>query len=126
MELENIIKRLKDFGYEYNETTDAYSLEFAVDKVEYHILNQTNCSEVPEGLINIAIDMVCAEFLKIKKSFGQLSNFDFELVAQSIKLGDATVQLSNDATPEQKFDTAINYLLSGHDDDFIRYRKMVW
>lgn len=126
MELENITKRLKDFGYEYNETTDAYSLEFAMDKVEYHILNQTNCSEVPEGLTNIAIDMVCAEFLKIKKSFGQLSNFDFELVAQSIKLGDATVQLSNDATPEQKFDTAINYLLSGHDDDFIRYRKMVW
>lgn len=126
MELENIIKRLKDFGYEYKETTDAYSLEFATDKVEHHILNQTNCSEVPEGLINIAIDMVCAEFLKIKKSFGQLSNFDFELVAQSIKLGDATVQLSNDATPEQKFDAAINYLLSGHTDDFIRYRKMVW
>lgn len=126
MELENIIKRLKDFGYEYNETTDAYSLEFAMDKVEYHILNQTNCSEVPEGLTNITIDMVCAEFLKIKKGFGQLSNFDFELIAQSIKLGDATVQLSNDATPEQKFDAAINYLLSGHTDDFIRYRKMVW
>ena len=126
MDTEKIVNRLNDLGYEYKEDIDAFSLEFATEKVINHIKNKTNCSEIPEGLMNIAIDMVCAEFLKVKKGFGQLTTFDFELIAESIKLGDATVQFADGSTPEQKFDAAINYLLSNHEDDFIRYRKMVW
>lgn len=126
MEKEKIIERLKSFGYEYKDDTDAFSLDFAIEKVTNHVLNKTNCSEIPERLINIAIDMVCAEFLKLKKGFGQLTDIEFEQVAQSIKLGDTNVQFPNEATAEQKFDAAINYLLSGHEDDFIRHRKMVW
>lgn len=126
MELENIIKRLDGFGYQYEEKTDAYMLEFAVEKATNHVLNNINASEMPEGLIHIAIDMVCAEFLMIKKGFGQLSDFTFEYIAQNVKLGDTNVQFASEATPEQKFDACINHLLTGHDDDFARYRKMVW
>lgn len=126
MEKTAVIKRLDSFGYAYKEDEDAFSLEFATDKVENHIRHKTNQDDIPEGLNNVAIDMICAEFLNVKKGFGQLTDYDFESIAQSIKLGDASVQLSNDATPEQKFDAVVGYLLNGHDEDFVRYRRMVW
>lgn len=126
MDRERIIKRLQSFGYEYDEQNDAFSLDFAMEKVKNHILNNINCSEIPEKLNEIAIDMACAEFLRIQKGFGKLDNIDFELIAHNIKLGDANVQFSNEATPEQQFDAAIGYLLNGHEDDFAAHRKMVW
>lgn len=125
MEKDKIIERLKDFGYEYKDDADAFALEFATEKGTNHILNKTNCDEIPERLIHIAIDMVCAEFLKLKKGFNQLTELEFEQIASSIKLGDATVQLSG-ASPEEKFDAAISYLLNGHEEDFACHRKMVW
>ncbi len=126
MDNENVIKRLKTFGYEYDLNNDSYSIEFAIEKVTNHILNKTNCSEIPDGLNNIAIDMVCAEFLNLKKGFGQLTDFDFEMVAESVKLGDTNIQFAKGSTPEQKFDSCIGYLLTGHEDDFAKYRKLVW
>lgn len=126
MELKTIIDRLYSFGYEYSEENDSFSVGFAIEKITHRILNETNCSEIPEGLNEVAIDMVCAEFLRVKKGFGMLDAVDFELIANSIRLGDANVQFSNDATPEQKFDAAITYLLSGHEDDFACFRKLVW
>lgn len=126
MEKETIINRLKDFGYEYKADKDEFSVGFAIDKVTAHVLNATNCSEIPDGLMHIAVDMVCAEFLKLKKGFGQLTEIEFEQIAQSVKLGDTNVQFSNEATPEQKFDASISYLLSGHESDYARYRKLVW
>lgn len=126
MEKGTIINRLNDFGYAYDMSKDDFSIEFAIEKVTQHILNATNCVEIPDGLNNIAVDMVCAEFLKLKKGFGQLTDIEFEQVASSIKLGDANVQFSNESTPEQKFDASISYLLNGHESDFARYRKLVW
>lgn len=126
MEKETIIQRLESFGYKYDENTDTFFLDFAIEKGTNHILNKINCSEIPKGLIQIAIDMICAEFLQLKKGFNQLTDFDFEQIAQSIKLGDTSIQFSDDATPEEKFNSIINHLLSGYEEDFIRYRKMVW
>lgn len=125
MDREAIINRLKTLGYEYDYSDD-YAIEFATTKIAQQILNNINCSEIPKGLTNIAVDMVCAEFLKVKKGFGLLDNAKFEQIAQTIKLGDTNIQFANESTPEQKFDTAINYLLNGHNDDFTRYRKLVW
>lgn len=126
METSKIIERLKTFGYVYDMQKDEYSLDFAVSKVTWDILNNINCSEIPEGLMYIAIDMACAEFLKIQKGFGMLDNIDFEMIAQNIKLGDTNIQFVNEATPEQKFDASINYLLTGYENEFARYRKLVW
>ena len=126
MDITTISNRLADFGYMYNEEKDGFAVTFAVDKITNHILHETNCSEIDASLIQIAVDMVCAEFLKLKKGFGQLTDMEFELVAQTIRLGDANVQFTNEATPEQKFETALNYLLSGHEADFAACRKMVW
>ena len=125
MDREQLIERLKEFAYTYVEA-DANMLDFEEHKTKWHILNATNCSEIPEGLMNIAIDMVCANFLKTKKGFGQLTEIDFENVANSIRIGDTNIQFANEASPEQKFDIAIEYMLNGHEQDFLAYRKMVW
>lgn len=125
MDKNEVIKRLLDFGYTYSEK-DADSLEYAVSKTKWHILNKTNLEDIPEGLKYVAMDMACAELLKLKKSFGQLEEIAFERIAKSIVMGDTNVTFADDASPEKQFDLAIHYLLTGHEDDFIRYRKMVW
>ena len=126
MELEKIIERLKQFGYSYVEDEDELFLAFEITKVTWYINSRTNLSDIPEGLIPIGIDMVCGNFFKMKKDFGQLTEIEFELITKSIQMGDTNITFADDVTPEQKFDTAINYLLNGHEEDFLRYRKLVW
>lgn len=126
MEKADVTKRLKDFGYEYKEDADGHALEFAISKASWSVLNDTNCDEIPEGLMNIAIDMACGEFLQLQKGFGKLTGIEFERVAKSISEGDTSVTFSEGATPEQKFDAAVGHLLTGHKGEFVRYRKLVW
>jgi len=126
MDKEKVILRLKDFGYEYDDAKDSASLDFAISKTSWSILNATNCADIPEGLTFVAMDMVCAEFLKIKKSFGQLTEIVFENVAKSISMGDTSITFAEEASPEQKFDVVVDYLLTGHEDEFLAYRKLVW
>ena len=77
MELELIINRLNDLGYNYKESKDKAILEsFVIPKVENHIKNETNQTEVPEELKYVAIDMVCGEFLFAKKNSGQFGIAD--------------------------------------------------
>lgn len=125
MTLERVIERLQTLGYETKET-DAYSLEFCISKVENHICNLINDSSVPNGLEEIAIEMVCGEFLKLSKGMGLLNSANFEQVAKSVKLGDTNITFADDASPEQKFEATIDYLLRGYNEDFLRYRKLVW
>lgn len=126
MDKEKIIKRLESFGYKYSKDEDDFAIDFSIEKVRSHISNVTNCAEIPDGLIAIGIDIVCAEFLKLKKGLGWLTDADFEMIAASIKLGDASVEFPSNYTPEQKFDASINYLLTAYEEDFLRYRKLVW
>lgn len=125
MDKEIIIKRLTGLGYTYVEA-DEFTLDFTIEKVTNHIMISTNQSSIPEGLLNVAVDMVCGEFLLIQKQFNRLDNMDFEMIAHNIKLGDMSVQFSNEATPEQQFETAARYLISGHSEDLLAFRKLVW
>ena len=74
MEKNDVIKRLHDFGYEYDEEHDSFSLDMAMSKVTWSVLNKTNCYSIPDGLANIALDMACAEFLLLMKNFGRLTD----------------------------------------------------
>lgn len=125
MEKETILKRLEGFGYTYTEA-DEFPLGFMIEKVTNYITNVTNQPFIPEGLTNVAVDMVCGEFLRLQKGFGKIEGMEFETIAHNIKLGDTTIQFANEATPEQQFDAAVTYLISGHTEDFLRYRKLVW
>ena len=66
--LEQVKERLQSFGYELQDG-DETILAFCIGKVEATIKNDCNVSEIPEGLVYIAIDMACGEFLTAKKTF---------------------------------------------------------
>jgi hypothetical protein len=123
---EKLIKRLSSLGYTYESETDEWMLNFLTESVEKRILNTINDTVIPEGLTNIEIDMICGEFLKSKKATNQLTTFDFESAIQSIKEGDTSVTFQSGLSPEQQFYAYISSLANGNEEDFIRYRKLVW
>ncbi|MGE7916321.1 hypothetical protein [Lysinibacillus xylanilyticus] len=130
--LEDVKTRLKSLGISVNSkpnSQDEVMLNFCIDKVTNHINNQTNLSEIPQGLHEIAVDMVVGEFLFTKKSMGLLdvSSLDFEAVAKQVQDGDTNVVFAVEAnrTPEAHFDAFILYLQHGN-TDFIKYRVLTW
>lgn len=128
--VDTVKERLKSFGYEVKES-DEFSLTFCVDKVRNTIENDTNQSEVPEGLEHIAVDMTVGEFLLAKKTFApdDLANFDLTYAVKQIQTGDTnTVFATGDSslTPEQRLTTFINYLLSYGRAEFSAYRRLKW
>lgn len=130
--LEQVKVRLQKLGISLSSeptSTDGYLIDFAVNKTINHINNQTNLSEVPQGLEHVAIDMAVGEFLFAKKSMGllELSSLDFDAVAKQVQDGDTNVTyaVNENTTPEGRFSAFINYL-QHNEVDFVRYRVMLW
>lgn len=123
---EAVLKRLVSFGYTLKED-DSWLICFAMQKVENHIKNSCNTTDVPDGLLNVAVDMVCGEFLFTKKQTGQLeiADLDFDGAFTSIKEGDTQVNFGG-SSDEEKFDQMVNYLLHHGEGDFVCYRKIRW
>lgn len=59
--LERVKTRLQSFGYVLQDG-DEVILIFSIEKVTNTIKNDCNVSEIPDGLMNIAIDMAVGEF----------------------------------------------------------------
>ncbi|MFI3236809.1 MAG: hypothetical protein R3Y47_02125 [Lachnospiraceae bacterium] len=131
LDLNTVKERLKGFGYEVKEEDD-FSLTFCIDKVKHIIMNETNLSDVPEGLEHIAVDMVVGEFLLAKKTFApsDLSNFDLDYAVKQIQTGDTNtvfaVGSGGTFTPEQRLDRFINYLLSCGHSQYSAFRVIKW
>lgn len=123
---ETLIARLDSLGYSYNSETDSWLLTFCRESVESRIKNRINDSSIPNQLQEIEVDMICGEFLMAKKSTNQLNGYDFERIVQSIREGDTQVTFQSGSTPEQQFDSLIGNMIHGHDEDLIRFRKLVW
>lgn len=126
--LDDVVKRLESLGYTATEA-DAWVLGFIIEKVENHIKNDCNVSEVPDGLHQIAVDMVVGEFLFQKKSTGQLTGFDMEAVVKQVQEGDTSVTYAigeGSSTPEQRFDSLVHYLMSYGKGSFASYRRIKW
>ena len=126
--LEKTAKRLKSFGYEIK-AEDKFALKFAVEKVTNTIKNECNVSAVPDGLMNIAVDMAAGEFLGAKKTFSpaEIEGLNLELAVKQIQVGDtSTVFAVGDGslTPEQRFDLFIEHLLNYGRREFSCYRKI--
>jgi hypothetical protein len=129
-DVDAVKKRLLSFGYTVK-TEDEFALTFCVEKTRSAIKNDTNQSDVPEGLEHIASDMSIGEFLLSKKTFApdDLSNLDLSYVVKQIQTGDTNTVFSvGDAslTPEQRLTTFINYLLSYGKAEFSAYRRVRW
>jgi len=126
--LEDVTARLASFGYTVT-GDDSWVLDFIIQKVENHIKNDCNVDAVPEGLHNIAVDMVVGEFLLSKKSTGQLTGFNLDAAIKQIQEGDTSVTFAigeGDSTPEKRLDTLISYLMNYGKGDFASYRCFKW
>lgn len=125
--VDTVKERLKSFGYEVKES-DKFSLIFCVDKVRNTIKNDTNQSEVPEGLEHIAVDRVCGEFLFTKKQTGQLNigELDLDGAVTSIKEGDTQINFDAGSSDESRFNQLVNYLMNQGEGDLICFRKIRW
>lgn len=66
--LERVKERLESFGYVLKDG-DEVILTFSIQKVENTIKNDCNVPSIPDGLMNIAIDMAVGEFLDGKENF---------------------------------------------------------
>ena len=124
---EPVLKRLDSLGYEATEKDD-FIIGFSVQKVENSIKNDCNVSEIPEGLMNIAVDMVCGEVLSVKYRSGQLelSSLDLDGAIASVTVGGASVSFDNNTSDEGKFDTLVSLLTNGGRGEFACYRRIKW
>ena len=128
--LDRIKERLQSLGYTVKDSDDI-AINFAMQKVENTIKNDCNISAIPDGLMNIAIDMVVGEFLMSKKTFApdDLLNFNLDSAIKQIQEGDTNISFAvgeGSKTDEQRLDSFIDYLLNYGRDEFITYRRFRW
>lgn len=127
---EKTVKRLEGFGYKLK-AGDKAALKFAVEKVTNTIKNECNVSAVPEGMMNIAVDMAAGEFLGTKKAFSpaDIAGLNLELAVKQIQVGDTSTVFAvgeGSLTPEQRFDLLVEHLLNYGRREFSCYRKIRW
>ena len=87
--LDMVRERLESFGYVLN-ASDKALIAFSVQKVENTIKNECSVLSVPEGLINIAVDMAAGEFLMAKKTFSpdDIAGLNLDFAVKQIQAGD--------------------------------------
>lgn len=129
--IKNILQRLVSFGYIPSEK-DSWMITFCMQKVENHIKNSCNISEIPDELKEIEIERICGEFLFSKKQTGQLNaenGFDVEMAIKQVQAGDTNVTFAvgeGSETLETKLNALISYLINYGEGDFICYRQIKW
>ena len=125
------MNRLLSLGYKPSEA-DSWMITFCIQKVENHIKNSCNISEIPDELKEIEIDRICGEFLFSKKQSGQLNaenGFDVEMAIKQVQAGDTNVTFAvseGSETLETKLNALISYLLNYGEGDFVCYRQIKW
>ena len=104
-------------------------LDIVIRNVQYRVQNETNQSELPEGLVSVAVYMAVGEYLNMKKVSGQLDGFDLDAAIKQIQEGDTNTVFAigdGSSTPEQRLDALISYLITGRTREFYRFRRLVW
>jgi len=132
--LEEVKMRLQNFGYNVDDSegsSDLYIINFLINKVVKHIKCSCNISHVPDGLHEVAVDMVCGHFLNEKKTMDadSLSNINLDVAVKSLKEGDTQITYAlgeGSLTPEAKLDLFIKYLIEYGEKDFAAYRCFAW
>ena len=128
--LDKTVKRLEGFGYKLK-AGDKAVLKFADEKVKKTKKNECNVSMVPDGLMNIAVDMAAGEFLGAKKAFSaaEIEGLNLEIAVKQIQVGDTNTVFAvgeGSLTPEQRFDLFVEHLLNYGRGELACYRKIRW
>lgn len=124
----DVLNRLESLGYTLKESDD-WMISFAAQKVENTIKNECNVTLIPDGLNNVAVDMICGEFLYSLKNSGKLEGFNLDAVLKSVQAGDTKVDFAvgqGSKTPEQRLDALLSYLITYGKGEFACYRKIRW
>lgn len=125
--VESVILRLVSFGYEPTDG-DAWMIAYNMKGTVNHVLNEINHVKIPEGLLEVVVDMICGEFLNAKFLSGQLelTALDLDGMIQSVSEGDTSVTFSTDGSDEAKLKGLLSWLIQGKGCDLLCYRKMRW
>ena len=121
---DDVVKRLKTFGYEVT-ANDECLLDFLIEKTENYIKSYCNIDAVPDGLKYFAIERIVGEFLSQKKSIGQLDGIDVEKVVRSISEGDTSVTYAV-GDSESALDSVISRLMTRVAQEMLAYRRLSW
>lgn len=123
--VELVVDRIESFRYVLKEG-DSFIIYFNIQKVINNIRNTCNTTSIPDGLIYVAVDMVCGEFLFNKKQTNSLGDeFDLDSALETVKLGDANVSFTG-STDEQKLNMLIDHLVNTGKGELICYRRIKW
>lgn len=89
---------------------------------------ETHQDEVPEGLNRAAVYMAVGQYLQIQKAMGRLSEIDLDPVVRSIQEGDTSVTyaVSDGATPEQRLDGLITWMVGCGKPLYPAFRRFTW
>lgn len=128
---DGVVMRLKFFKYDALESEKSI-IEYTILKVLSSVNNETNqcytTDDVPYGLYSIVVDKVVGEFLMFKKNMGDIPELDLSPVEKQIQVGDTNTVYAVEtvSSPEKRYDTVISFLISGRDDELVRYRRLAW
>lgn len=124
---EKVVNRLVSFGYDPTNEDD-WMIAFTIQKSVNHVLNEINHSTVPNGLVELVVDMICGELLNAKFLSGQLNlaELDLDGMIQSVQEGDTTVSFSTEGSDEAKLKGLLSWLIQGKGCDLLCYRRMRW
>lgn len=127
--LSEVTDLISALGYTLT-TGDDTLLAFSAGYVEQEIKNSCNVTEVPEGLYKVAIQLIVAKFLTMKRnslSAETIDSFDFSPILKELSEGD-TKQVwdtSSGSSASQRLDLLIAQLESGR-SQFVTYRRLKW
>lgn len=128
---EGVVMRLKFFKYDVPESEKSI-IDYVILKVLSSVNNKTNqcytADDIPYGLYSIVVDKVVGEFLMFKKNMGDIPELDLSPVEKQIQVGDTNTVYAVEtvSSPEKRYDTLINFLIFGRDDELVRYRRLAW
>lgn len=124
---EEVKKYIESVGHEIVET-DSFLISESIEKVKNKIRNKTNQKEVPQGLKYVWVNQSVGEFLNFKLKIGklQMESLNFERMAKEITDAGVKVSYDDTMTTGAKFESYLNSLLTYGEDQFYRYRRLVW
>ena len=104
---------------------------YVLSSVRERLLNETNLTELPDGLACLGAELALGELLRLKKSMGLLDieGRDLDAAVKSIQEGDTNITFASgegSLTPEQRLDVLIARLTADRSREILRYRRLVW
>lgn len=103
---------------------------YVLSSVTERLLNETNLSELPEGLACLGAELALGELLRLKKSMGALAieGLNLDAAVKQLQEGDTNITFAVEATasPEQRLEALIARLTVNRMREVIRYRRVVW